>query len=128
MSEAESTQTKVVDFISELNAGMLVEKLGVLLSQAALGTILNNNKKGKVGCEFTFTQIGENDQVIVTVKLTNSTPTKRGKTTEEDCTDTPFYVGRGGKLTIELPKQNFDGQFALDMQDDTKISSINQSK
>lgn len=124
MSQEESTQTNVNDFIGELNAGMLGEKLGILLSKAALGTILNNNKKGKVCCEFTFTQIGENDQVIVTTKLTNSTPTKRGKTTEEDATDTPFYVGKGGKLTIEQPKENLDGQFNLAMQDKTKISSI----
>ena len=114
------SKTNVDDFVGELNAGMFKEKLGLLLSQAALGTIINGtgNKKGKVTVEFSFIQIGENEQVVVSTKLSHSTPTKRGKKTEEDCTDTPMFVGKGGVLTIDQPKESYSGQFGLDAQQD----------
>ena len=108
-------QTNVEDFISELGAGVYKEKLAHILSECALGVTVHGtgNKKGKVTLEFTFSQIGEGEQVIVTHKLAHSTPTKRGKKSEEDTTETPFFVGKGGVLTIDPPKENLEGQYNL---------------
>lgn len=107
--------TNVQDFIGALGAGVLEKKLSMLLSQAAHGTILHGrgSKKGKVTLELTLQQVGENSQVIVSHRLSHSTPTARGKKTEEDITETPMYVGKNGKLTEEAPKEEFDGQFGL---------------
>ncbi len=110
-----STKTDVDALFSELGAGLVKEKLSVLLSDVALGTVLHGigNMKGKLSIEFTFTQVGENDQVILSHKISHSTPTKRGKRSEEDLTQTPFFVGKGGQLTIDQPKEGNDGQFSL---------------
>ena len=107
--------TNVDDFIGELGAGVIKDKVAHVLSEAALATVLHGggNKKGKVGLEFTFTQVGENDQVIVSTKITQSIPTKRGKMTMEDSTDTPMFVGKGGVLTVDAPREENSGQFGL---------------
>jgi hypothetical protein len=120
MSE-QSTKTNVPDFIGELNAGILIEQLGAILSEAALNTVHHGkgNKKGKVSLEFTLSQIGENEQVIVCAKLSKSIPTQRGKKSEENITDTPMFVGRGGQMTIDQPKVDDNGQFGLVETDST---------
>ena len=126
MSEKQpESRTNVNDFIGELNAGILVNQLGDTLSEAALATILHGkgNKKGKVNLELSFSQIGENDQVVVSVKLSKSIPTQRGKKSEEGVTDTPMYVGKGGVLTIDVPKVEESGQFTL-AHENTNVRKI----
>lgn len=107
--------TNVKSFISDLSAGIIEEKLGVILSKVALATALHGeaNKKGKVAVEFTFQRFGEGEQVMIAAKLSCSAPTKRGKSTEEDTTDTPMFVGKGGVLSVSAPKEDNNGQFQL---------------
>lgn len=95
-------RTNVEDFISELDGGVFVEKLGQALSDVAAGTIDHGKgrKKGKVVLELDIQQIGESHQVQISHTLKVSRPTLRGKATEEDTTTTPMYVGKGGKMTI----------------------------
>ncbi len=45
------------------------------------------------------TKIDEN-RVKIKHKLSYVRPTNRGKISEEDTTETPMYVNRGGRLTI----------------------------
>jgi len=108
-------ETNVADFIGECNAGILNDKLALALSDAAMSQLNHGigSKKAKVTVEFTFQQMGDNEQVIVSHKLTTSNPTKRGKKFEEDVTDTAFFVGKGGQLTINQPKEDDNGQFSL---------------
>lgn len=109
-------QTDTTAFLSELGAGAFEPKLSHLLSEVALATINtpDNKKKGKITLEFTMAQIGDNHQVTVSHKIATSIPTNRGKKTEEDTTETPFFVGRNGRLTIEPPREDDNGQFALE--------------
>jgi hypothetical protein len=111
-------ETNVSDFIGECNAGILNDKLALALSDAAMSQLNHGigSKKAKVTIEFTFQQMGDNEQVIVSHKLSTSNPTKRGKKFEEDVTDTAFFVGKGGQLTINQPKEDDNGQFALDAE------------
>ena len=111
-------ETNVEEFIGELNAGIFREKLAHVLSECALGTVTHGNgkKKGKVTIELTLNQVGENNQVIVSQKLASITPTKRGKKSEEDTTETPMHVGRGGAMTATPPKEENSGQFTLEKQ------------
>lgn len=113
-------QTDVNDFIDELGAGVFKEKLAHALSDAALGTINNGNgvKKGKIVIELTLQQLNESDQLIVSHKLANTVPTKRGKRFEEDTTSTAFFVGKGGVLTITPPEEEESGQFNLNTEID----------
>ena len=117
-----SNCTDVDAMMSELGAGLLKAKLGVLLSDVALGTVLHGigNNKGKLSLEFTFSRVGDNDQVIITHKISHSTPTGRGKRGEEYVTQTPFFVGKGGKLTIDAPREEEGGQFTLSRITDGK--------
>jgi hypothetical protein len=113
-------ETNINDFLGELNGGVFVQKLAHVLSETALATVVHGNgkKKGKVTVEFSFDQVGENEQVIVSHKLLQSMPTKRGKQSMEDTTDTPMFVGKGGTLSVAPPKENNNGQFALNQQND----------
>ena len=114
-----SNVTNVDDFVSELNAGVLIDQLGISLSAAALATIANGRSaKGKVSLDFTFGQIGDNDQVLVSVKLSSVMPSKKGKKSEENTTETPFFVGKGGQLTIDAPKESLTGQFSLQQENE----------
>ncbi len=107
--------TNVDNFISELEAGQFKEKLAHMLSDVALGTAIHGDKvrKGKVAIELSFQQVGENSQVIISSKLSHVTLTKRGKKSEETVTQTPMFVGKGGVLTVDQPKEEFTGQFGL---------------
>lgn len=108
-------KTDVNDFIGELGAGVVAEQLGTLLSSCSLGTVHHGvgAKKGKITLELTISQMGENEQVVVSHKLLHKTPTKRGTQSEDMTAETMFYVGRGGQLTINPPKEDNNGQYSL---------------
>lgn len=113
-------KTDVNDFLGECNAGILIEKIAVALSDAAMSQINHGggNKKAKLTIEFGFQQMGDNEQVIVSHKLASSLPTKRGKKAEEDITETAFFVAKGGRLTINQPTEEESGQFGLNREID----------
>lgn len=122
-------KTNVADFIGECNAGILIEKLALALSDAAMAQLNHGigSKKAKVDLSFTFQQMGDNDQVIVSHKLSTSNPTKRGKKFEEDITDTAFFVSKGGVLTINPPQEDDSGQFNLAHENiDKETGEVNQ--
>ncbi len=94
--------TVVPDFLSELDAGVFMNKIAAALNTVGLG-VLNNGNKGKVVLTFDFERMGnsvEEKRVKIKHKLQYSTPTPRGKASEEDTTETPMLVNKGGKLTI----------------------------
>lgn len=121
----EDRKTNVPDFLSELDAGVFENKVSVALNDVALG-VLNNGGKGKVSIELDIERLSnsmEEKRVEITHKLKFTTPTLRGKRTEEDATKTPMYVGKGGKLTI---MQEDQGQlFSLQGQPEGKLKAIN---
>ena len=93
--------TVVPDFLGELDAGVFMNKIAAALNNTALG-VLNNGNKGKVTLTFDFERMGnsvEEKRVRIKHKLQYVTPTPRGKATEEDTTETPMWVNKGGKLT-----------------------------
>jgi hypothetical protein len=56
--------------------------------------------------------------VIVSAKIGQSIPTKRGKIIMEDTTDTSMFVGKGGVVTISPPREEISGQFTLESEKD----------
>ncbi|MDN2661815.1 hypothetical protein OW492_00320 [Psychromonas sp. 14N.309.X.WAT.B.A12] len=109
------SKTNIDNFIGELESGIFKEKLSHMLSDVALGQVIHSggNRKGKVNIELTFSQVGDNNQVIIASKLSHTTITKRGMKSEQTTTETPMYVGKGGVLTIDQPKEELTGQFNL---------------
>ena len=100
MSET-NRETNIPEFIGELDAGVFENKLSAVLNDVAKG-VMNTRAKGEVTIKLSFSPMDEN-RVKISHKLTFVIPTPRGKTSEEDTTETPMYVNRGGKLTI-LPE------------------------
>lgn len=111
-------ETNVNDFIDELGAGVIKQKLALILSEAALGAIHHGTakKKAKVTLELTLVQVGENEQVIISHKFSHVIPTARGKKAEDSTAETPMFVGRGGVLTVSPPKEDDNGQFNLNRE------------
>lgn len=98
--------TDVTKFIADLDGGLFEEKLSHALSNVA-GAVCTLGSQGEVSVKFTFKQIGSGHQVSVAHKLVFSVPTKRGKLSEEDTTETPMHVGRRGKLSL-FPEDQID--------------------
>lgn len=99
--------TVVPDFLGELDAGVFMNKIAAALNTTALG-VLNNGNKGKVVLTFDFERMGnsvEEKRVKIKHKLNYSTPTPRGKASEEDTTETPMWVNKGGKLVPIVPTE-----------------------
>ena len=117
---SDNKKTNLNEFMGELGAGVFGEKFVHALQSAALGTLhaSNGSKKGKVTVELTFQQVGDNDQVIISHKLASSIPTLRGKKMEEDLTETPMFVGKGGVLSINQPQEDTSRQFGLSVDQD----------
>ncbi|EIQ11691.1 hypothetical protein SF285071_1259 [Shigella flexneri 2850-71] len=69
-----------------------------VLSEVASG-VMNTKTKGKVSLNLEIEPFDEN-RVKIKHKLSYVRPTNRGKISEEDTTETPMYVNRGGRLTI----------------------------
>jgi hypothetical protein len=113
--------TNVPDFLGELDAGVFMNKIAGALNTAALG-VLNNGSKGKVVLTFDIERMGnsiEEKRVMIKHKLQYVTPTPRGKASEEDTTETPMFVNRGGKLTILQEDQG--NLFTLGGDPDAKL-------
>ncbi len=113
--------TDVREFFADLDGGVFENKVGMALNEVSLG-VLNNAGKGKVTLTFDIERLSnsvEEKRVHIKHKLSYSRPTPRGKSSEEDQTETPMFVGRGGKLTI---LQEDQGQlFSLQGQPDGKL-------
>ncbi|MEN0584474.1 MULTISPECIES: hypothetical protein [Kosakonia] len=94
--------TNIPDFFGELDGGVFETKVAAALNEVALG-VLNNGNKGKVTLTFDISRLSnsmEEKRVGIVHKLAFVKPTPRGKSSEEDTTETPMYVNRGGKLTV----------------------------
>lgn len=113
--------TVVPNFLGELDAGVFMNKIAAALNTTALG-VLNNGNKGKVTLTFDLDRMSnstEEKRVMIKHKLQYSCPTPRGKTSEEDTTETPMFVNRGGKLTILQEDQG--NLFTLGGDPDAKL-------
>jgi hypothetical protein len=97
--DAAPTQTELAILLQDLDAGVFASKIERALSEAALGVSINGGK-GVVHIKFEMKRIGQSAQVVCTHSLSYESPTERGRKTESDATQTPLYVGRGGRLTL----------------------------
>ncbi|HBM9592175.1 TPA: hypothetical protein L1B84_004541 [Escherichia coli] len=91
---ASERSTDVQAFIGELDGGVFETKIGAVLSEVASGVM---NTKTKLNLEI---EPFDENRVKIKHKLSYVRPTNRGKISEEDTTETPMYVNRGGRLTI----------------------------
>lgn len=109
-----SVDTDVGEFITDLDGGVFASKLGRILSDVA-GSVVDHNRPGNVTIKIDIRRIGTSYQVALKHKLSYERPTMRGKQREEDVTETPMHVGKGGRLTMfpEQQTQMFDKKGAI---------------
>ena len=107
---------QVVEFIEELGAGVFAQKVAATLREAALGAVTNGDKKkgSKVTLEFSLKPFNEDgDQVFITHKISKSIPTKRGKKSEEDTTESVMFVHPKGVMSVDAPAVDRNGQASI---------------
>lgn len=103
---ATPSRTDFLEVMGDLEAGAMLQRIAVALSEAALGTV-TTGKKSQVILKFDMAQIADGSQVAITHNLSYLKPTMKGKVREEAAGKTPFYVGPGGKLTL-FPENQAD--------------------
>jgi hypothetical protein len=95
----------IIETLEEFNAGVFLMQFEEILKQAALGVIYHGTKgkKGKVTLTIAMSRVEDpdkTDKVLVEHTWAIDAPTKRGKKTETNMTDTEMYVSREGCLSI----------------------------
>ena len=104
-------ETDVKEFIANMGDGLLEEKMGIALSEVALG-IMKHGGKGKCSLSLEIEQVGQSSQVVIKHQLKFQKPTKRGALTETDTNATQYYVNSDGDMTLYPRKgiAQFPGQ------------------
>lgn len=90
--------------MADLDVGGFINKVGVALSEVAVG-VMQSGDKGKVVIELDL-EMCNGEQALVKSKLKFIKPTSRGKQSEEDTTETLMYVARNGALSLLKQDQN----------------------
>lgn len=103
-NEGKRDKTDVTQMIGELNGGQVEQMLNIALSDAALNT-LTHDKTSEVSLSIKMSRIGDSNQVSAVATVKYKVPTKRGSRSEDYATDTPLYVGAGGKLSVTPDNQ-----------------------
>lgn len=112
-----SRGTDVREFIRDLDGGVFEAKLSTTLSDVA-ASVIDHGAKGKVVITLDMERIGTSYQCVIKQTLKYVRPTAKGGIQETNTTETPMYVGRGGKLSL---LQEDQGQLF------TKSGSINMN-
>ncbi|WP_318826008.1 hypothetical protein [Providencia sp. PROV252] len=122
---SEDRKTNIPEFLGELDAGIFENKVAAVLNDVALG-VIKHAGKGKVIIEMDISRMNnsiEEKRVLIQHKLKFTAPTPKGKRSEEDTTETPMYVNKGGKLSI---MQEDQGQlFSIKGEPDGKLKQVN---
>lgn len=107
--------TNITELLGELDAGVFTEILSHVVSEMAL-SVVEHDRPGKLSIVLDMKKLGNGQQLSVGHKIVATRPTLRGKSTEEDASDSVMYVGRGGKLTL-LPENQMDWLERQEQQD-----------
>lgn len=100
MSASQNQSTDLDVFMPDLNGGVFKDYIEHMLSQVALA-VIQYDRVGQVQITFDMKKVaGGLDQVMIGHELKYKLPKKRGMLAESDKESTPFYVGKGGRMTL----------------------------
>lgn len=91
--------TNVEKFIADLDGGLFEEQLSAIISNVAAG-VVDHDRAGEINIKLKVKKIGSGSQVGVAHTLKYQQPTRRGKMSEEQTTETPMHVGKNGALSF----------------------------
>lgn len=97
--QAGAQRTDVGEFITDLDAGVFEQRIGVALSHVAAAT-MDNGGSGEVVVKFQFKRIDGTAQIKCAHSMKFTSPTTTGKASEESGGATVLHVNKGGKLSL----------------------------
>ncbi len=93
--------------LGELDGGVFIQKISYAMHQTA-AAVIGHGKAGKVTLEFSFKQIGTSSQTNCAHKLKFEKPIARGRTMEEEASETPLWVSKKGLTIMPDTQEHFD--------------------
>ncbi|NAW60533.1 hypothetical protein CAG58_00930 [Vibrio sp. V31_P5A7T61] len=122
MSKSESGNLSIEDrttnfpkLMQELDGGVISNVVGLALSNVARA-VSYSDKQGNVKIDLKLKPMGTNNEMVeITVNMSVKEPKTGFGTKNEDFQYTSIaFVGKGGKLTYDRPKEDIRGQLIFD--------------
>lgn len=107
-----SSEYRFRDTLEYLDAGAFEQKVNRAVRDTCVAVAAHGDKgkKGKVVIELTIERVGESTQVNMIHALKTTTPTPRGKVSEENTTQTPLHVTSHGPAFLPNDQVDAFGQ------------------
>ena len=111
----EDRTTNFPKLMQELDGGVISNVVGLALSNVARA-VSYSDKQGSVKMDLKLKPMGTNNEMVeITVNMSVKEPKTGFGTKSEDFKYTSIaYVGKGGKLTYDRPKEDIHGQAAIE--------------
>lgn len=108
--------------MQDLDGGVISNVVGLALSNVARA-VSYSDKQGNVKMDLKLKPMGTNNEMVeITVNMSVKEPKTGFGTKSEDFQYTSIaYVGKGGKLTYDRPKEDIRGQLIIE---DSKLREI----
>ena len=111
----EDRTTNFPKLMQELDGGVISNVVGLALSNVARA-VSYSDKQGNVKMDLKLKPMGTNNEMVeITVNMSVKEPKSGFGTKSEDFQYTSIaYVGKGGKLTYDRPKEDIHGQAVIE--------------
>ncbi|EHZ2655968.1 hypothetical protein NQO50_003334 [Vibrio vulnificus] len=118
----EDRTTNFPKLMQQLDGGVISNVVGLALSNVARA-VSYSDKQGNVKIDLKLKPMGTNNEMVeITVNMSVKEPKTGFGTKSEDFQYTSIaYVGKGGKLTYDRPKEDIRGQLVIE---DTKLREV----
>ncbi|MGI3073723.1 hypothetical protein [Vibrio alginolyticus] len=111
----EDRTTNFPKLMQELDGGVVSNVVGLALSNVARA-VSYSDKQGNVKMDLKLKPMGTNNEMVeITVNMSVKEPKAGFGTKSEDFQYTSIaYVGKGGKLTYDRPKEDIHGKAVIE--------------
>ncbi|EPF2927885.1 hypothetical protein BOO91_14510 [Vibrio navarrensis] len=111
----EDRTTNFPKLMQELDGGVISNVIGLALSNVARA-VSYSDKQGSVKIDLKLKPMGTNNEMVeITANMSVKEPKAGFGTKNEDFQYTSIaFVGKGGKLTYDRPKEDIRGQLIID--------------
>ncbi|EHU0328783.1 hypothetical protein QX213_03985 [Vibrio vulnificus] len=118
----EDRTTNFPKLVQQLDGGVISNVVGLALSNVARA-VSYSDKQGNVKIDLKLKPMGTNNEMVeITVNMSVKEPKTGFGTKSEDFQYTSIaYVGKGGKLTYDRPKEDIRGQLVIE---DAKLREV----
>ncbi|HGS4817827.1 TPA: hypothetical protein ACMDRM_001722 [Vibrio cholerae] len=118
----EDRTTNFPKLMQQIDGGVISNVVGLALSNVARA-VSYSDKQGNVKIDLKLKPMGTNNEMVeITVNMSVKEPKTGFGTKSEDFQYTSIaYVGKGGKLTYDRPKEDIRGQLVIE---DAKLREV----